>query len=98
MERTQAQAEFYGRISYLLLGISLLLMGLPVLIFSYQKWGRDLSIAIPISCFMAFITWGIWGTLQSLAKAGYLFPIPAAFSVNVLLALIGIYLLRKLSN
>lgn len=95
IEKTEAQAEFYGRISYLLLGIPLLLLGLPVLIISYQKWGRDLSIAIPVSCFMAFIAWGIWGTLQSLAKAGTLMPLPAAFTVNVLFALIGIYLLQK---
>lgn len=95
IEKTRARAEFYGRISYLLLGIPLLLLGLPILIISYQKWGRDLSIAIPVSCFMAFFAWGIWGTLQSLAKAGTLWPIPAAFSVNIVFALIGIYLLKK---
>jgi lipopolysaccharide export system permease protein len=95
IEKTRARAEFYGRISYLLLGIPLLLLGLPILIISYQKWGRDLSIAIPVSCFMAFFAWGIWGTLQSLAKAGTLWPIPAAFSVNIVFALIGLYLLKK---
>ena len=95
IEKTLAKAEFYGRVSYLLLGIPLLLLGLPVLIISYQKWGRDLSIAIPVSCFMACIAWGIWGTLQSLAKAGALWPMPAAFSVNILFAIIGIYLLQK---
>ena len=95
VEKTRAEAEFYGRISYLLLGIPLLLLGLPVLIISYQKWGRDLSIAIPVSCFMAFFAWGIWGTLQSLAKTGNFMPLLAAFSVNVIFGLVGIYLLQK---
>lgn len=94
-EKVVARAEFYGRMSYLLLGIPLLLLGLPILILSYQKWGRDLSIAIPVSCFMAFVAWGLWGALQSFAKNGYILVIPAAFSVHILFSLIGIYLLRK---
>lgn len=94
-EKNVARSEFYGRISYLLLGIPLLLLGLPILILSYQKWGRDLSIAIPVSCFIAFVAWGFWGALQSFAKNGYILVIPAAFSVHILFSLIGIYLLKK---
>ena len=90
-----ARAEFFGRLSYLLLGIPLLLLGLPILIISYQKWGRDLSIAIPVSCFMAFGAWGIWGTLQSFAKTGYIPPLLAATAVHVGFSLLGIYLLRQ---
>lgn len=90
-----ARAEFYGRVSYLLLGIPLLLLGLPILIVSYQKWGRDLSIAIPVSCFMAFGAWGIWGTLQSLAKTGYMPPLLAAVAVHIVFSMLGIYLLRQ---
>ena len=77
-DATKARAEFYGRISYLLLGLPLLLLGLPILILSYQKWGKDLSIAIPVSCGIAFVAWGSWGAMQSLAKAGYMMSIPAA--------------------
>ncbi len=90
----KARAEFYGRISYLILGIPLLLLGLPILILSYQKWGRDLSIAIPVSCGMAFLAWGTWGALQSLAKTGYIPAIPAALAVHVVFSLLGLYLLR----
>ena len=90
-----ARAEFFGRISYLLLGFPLLLLGLPILILSYRKWGRDLSIAIPVSCGMAFFAWGVWGALQSLAKTGYIPALPAALSVHVVFSFIGIYLLRK---
>ncbi len=90
----KARAEFYGRMSYLILGIPLLLLGLPILILSYLKWGRDLSIAIPVSCGMAFLAWGTWGALQSLAKTGYIPAIPAALAVHVVFSLLGLYLLR----
>ncbi|MCP3927917.1 MAG: YjgP/YjgQ family permease, partial [Bacteroidetes bacterium] len=43
---TIAWSDFYGRISYIFLGIPLLLLGLPILIIVYRKWGQDLSIAI----------------------------------------------------
>ena len=94
-EETRARAEFYGRISYLILGFPLLLLGLPILIISYQKWGRDLSIAIPVSCGMAFVAWGTWGALQSLAKTGYIPALPAALAVHIVFSLIGIYFLKK---
>ncbi len=94
-EKTRARAEFFGRISYLLIGIPLLLLGLPILMISYQKWGRDLSIAIPVSCFMAFVAWGTWGALQSFAKSGYLMTLPAAFAVHFIFSAIGIYLLSR---
>jgi len=91
---TKARAEFFSRTSYLILGIPLLLLGLPILIYSYRKWGRDLSIAIPISCGMAFVTWGLWGALQSLAKTGAIPPLPAALVIHFAFSIIGIFLLR----
>jgi lipopolysaccharide export system permease protein len=94
-ERNKAWAEFYGRISYTLLGIPLLLLGLPLLLFVYRAWGRDLSLAIPVSCGMAFACWGVWGTLQSLAKAGYLSPFLAASSIHLLVGLLGTILLLR---
>ncbi len=94
-DRAKARNEFYGRVSYLLLGIPLLLLGLPILLISYQRWGKDLSIAIPVSCAIAFFAWGLWGTLQSLAKTGYLPAIPAAITVHILFSIAGLYLLRQ---
>jgi lipopolysaccharide export system permease protein len=94
-EKNKAWTEFYGRISYILLGLPLLLVGLPLLLFVYRAWGRDLSLAIPVSCGLAFVCWGAWGTLQSLAKAGYLNPLTAAISIHVLISAIGIVLLIR---
>jgi lipopolysaccharide export system permease protein len=73
----------------------LLLLGLPLLLLVYRTWGRDLSIAIPVSCGMAFVCWGLYTTLQSLAKAGYLSPLIAAFSVHLLMGSLGLFFLMR---
>lgn len=87
--------DFLSRISYLLLGLPLLLLGIPVMLYCYNKWGRDLYIAIPASCGIAFLAWGIWGALQSLASAGYLPPLLAAMIIHSIFAITGVLLLRK---
>ena len=94
-ERNKAWTDFYGRISYTLLGLPLMLLGLPLLLIVYRKWGRDLSLAIPVSCGMAFVCWGAYNTLQSLAKAGYLYPLVAATSIHILVGGLGIILLWR---
>ncbi len=94
-EKRAASTNFLGRISYIFLGIPLLLLGLPILLYTYRKWGRDLSVAIPISCGLAFFAWGIWGALQSLAIAGYISPVIAATSIHLIFSCAGIVLLIK---
>ena len=94
-DKNRAWVNFYGRISYTLLALPLLLLGLPLLLYIYRSWGRDLSIAIPVSCGLAFVCWGAWGTLQSLAKAGYINPLLAASSIHILGSLVGIILLMR---
>ena len=91
----KAWADFLGRLSYILLGIPLLFLGLPILLISYQKWGRDLSIAIPTSCGLAFFAWGAYGALQSLAGVGYIPPVFAAVTIHIIFATAGIILLRR---
>lgn len=94
-EATAAWSEFYSRISYIMLGLPLLLLGLPVLLMVYRKWGRDLSLAVPVSCGMAFACWGVWGTLQSLAKAGYMNPLFAATVIHLVIGSLGLFLLLR---
>ena len=94
-DRNKAWAEFYGRFSYTFLGLPLLLLGLPLLLLIYRKWGRDLSLAIPVSCGMAFVCWGLYTILQSLAKASYLPPLMAAVSVHLLVSGLGVFLLMR---
>ncbi len=94
-DKARAWAEFYGRLSYIFLGFPLLLLGLPLVLIIYRKWGRDLSLAIPVSCGMAFGCWGIWGVLQSLSKAGYLNPLIGASVVHLVMATTGLILLAR---
>lgn len=94
-ERNRAWAEFFGRISYTSLGLPLLLLGLPLLLLVYRKWGRDLSLAIPVSCGMAFFCWGVWATLQSLAKASYINPLAAAIGIHLVVGITGLVLLAR---
>lgn len=94
-EKNRAWAEFFGRISYTTLGLPLLLLGLPLLLIVYRRWGRDLSLAVPVSCGMAFFCWGIWATLQSLAKASYINPLFAAISVHIVVGIAGLVLLVR---
>jgi len=94
-ERRKAWTNFLGRLSYITLGIPLLLLGLPILLYAYRKWGRDLSVAIPASCGLAFLAWGLWGALQSLSIAGYLSPILAATALHAAFSMLGVLLLIK---
>ncbi|MGL1930270.1 MAG: LptF/LptG family permease [Desulfotalea sp.] len=84
-----------SRLSYIFLGLPLLILGLPILLISYQRWGKDLSIAIPASCFLAFTAWAIWGTLQSLAITGSVSPWLSASVIHLIFASIGLYMLRQ---
>ena len=94
-EHTRALTNFYGRISYTLLGLPLLLLGLPLLLAVYRAWGRDLSLAIPVSCGMAFVCWGAYTTLQSLAKAGYVPPLLSAICIHLVVGGVGYFLLLR---
>ena len=91
----KAWLKLLERISFIFLGIPLLMLGLPLLLIAHHRWGRDLSIAIPISCGLALGAWGGWSVLQSMAKVNIINPYVAAGSVHLLIALIGTYLILQ---
>lgn len=92
---TEAGLKFLERISFILLGIPLLMLGLPILLIAHQKWGRDLSLAIPLSCGLTLGAWGGWSVLQSLAKTELINPHLAAWSIHLLIAAIGTFLILQ---
>ncbi len=92
---TEAALKLFERISFIFLGIPLLMLGLPLLLIVHHKWGRDLSIAIPLSCGLALGAWGGWSVLQSMAKVKIINPSLAACSVHLLTAAIGTFLILK---
>jgi len=91
--REKSWRNLNKRLSYILLGIPLVLLGLPVLIIVNHRWRKDLSLAIPISCIMAFMAWGWWSTSQSLLIAYDIEPILASWSIHVFTGVIGLLML-----
>ena len=91
----ESLVEFHRRFSYAFLGIPLLLLGLPVLLAVHKNKGRDLALAIPVSCGLAFAAWGGWSASQSLAKTATLPPGIASWSIHLLTIGLGCFLLKK---
>lgn len=91
----EALVEFHRRFSYAFLGIPLLLLGIPVLLSVHKTRGRDLALAIPVSCGLAFAAWGGWSATQSLATTAVLPPGIASWSIHVLTIALGCFLLKK---
>lgn len=87
--------EFNKRLSYIFLGFPLLLVGIPVLLIVHRSKGRDLAMAIPISCGMAFVAWGWWSASQSMAKSAYINPAVASWLIHLVAGIIGILMIRR---
>ncbi|MDA8165362.1 MAG: LptF/LptG family permease [Desulfobacteraceae bacterium] len=90
--------DFNRRLSYLFLGLPLFLIGLPVLLTVNQKWGRELTLAVPVSCGMAFAAWGWWSAMQSLAASSFLNPVIASWTIHFAVGTAGAVMLRKQSH
>jgi lipopolysaccharide export system permease protein len=87
--------EFNRRLSYLFLGLPLFLIGLPILLLVHQKWGRELTLAVPVSCGIAFAAWGLWSAMQSIAASGALNPVAASWSIHLLVGAAGAVMLAR---
>ena len=97
-ERSAAWQYLNYRLSYLFLGIPLVLLGLPVLLAASRRWHYDLSLAIPISCLLAFITWGWWSASQSMINAYRLSPFLVSWSVHMFAGALGLFMIKKQSD
>lgn len=96
-DRTAWQ-NLHRRLSYIFLGIPLVLLGLPMLLITNQRWHQELALAIPMSCIMAFITWGWWSTAQSLIIAYDLSPFFVSWSIHLLTGSLGVLMIKRQSN
>jgi len=90
--------ELHGRLSFIFLGMPLIFLGLPVLLVVHRKWGHDLTVAVPLSCALAFAAWGWWSTAMSMARANYLSPALAAWSMHLVITPVGWWMLRRLDK
>ncbi|MDZ7641164.1 MAG: LptF/LptG family permease [Desulfurivibrio sp.] len=94
-QRRESRLTLLHKISYLFLGLPLLLSGIPLLLAMSRGRGSDLALAIPAASFMAFVTWGLWSFGQTLAAAGQLSPWLAAWSLHLLAAGGGWYFISR---
>lgn len=90
----QGWVDFNRRLSYIFLGIPLMLIGIPIVLHIQQSWGRDLTMAVPVSCGLAFVAWGMWSASQAMTNAAYLNPVPASWLIHFIVAALGIFLIR----
>lgn len=93
--RHEARLTLHQKISYIFLGLPLLLIGMPLLLALHQGRGRDLALAIPISCIVAFAVWGLWSIGQSLAAAAHLTPLLASWLIHFSAGGLGLYFLSR---
>ena len=87
--------ELHSRLSFIFLGIPLLLFAIPITTHIHNKWGRDLTVAIPFSCGLAFMVWGIWSALQSMVKLSLLPPHVGSWSVHTVASIIACIWIRR---
>lgn len=90
-----AWINFYNRLSFIFLGLPLICIGLPILLIIHQKWGHDLTLAVPVSCGLAFAAWSWWSTSQSMARAGHLNPVLASWLMYFIICPLGFWLLKR---
>ncbi len=90
--------ELHAKLSFMLLGIPLLLFAIPITTHIHHKWGRDLTVAIPLSCGLAFLVWGLWSALQSMVKLTLLSPIIGSWSVHIVTSLIALIWIKYQNN
>jgi len=86
------------RLSFIFLGVPLLLLSIPMMYSLQRKWNRDLSMTIPISCVLAFFAWAGWNVAQSLAQAAYVNPLIASWSIHVVLTVSGFFFLWRMNR
>lgn len=97
-KETKTQETWFdlnNRLSFIMIGLPLILIGLPVLLLITQIWGNSLTLAIPLSCGIAFAMWGGWSTAQSMARAYSINPLISAWILHLLVGSLGLWLLKK---
>ncbi|MBU0480217.1 MAG: LptF/LptG family permease [Proteobacteria bacterium] len=94
-DRIYAERKLHKRLSYLFLGLPLVLLGLPMLLIVHQRFGAELTVAIPVSCLMAFGAWGWWSTAQSMTATYNLDPAMMSWSIHLLTGSLGLLLIGR---
>lgn len=95
IEAHRAMIEVNKRLSFIFLGIPLLILAIPLMLFMHSRLKGDLAMTIPFSCGLAFGAWALWNGGQALSHAGQINPIPASWSIHIILTASGFFLLWR---
>lgn len=94
----RAVLDLNSRLSFLLLGLPLLCLALPVILcFELGRTGLNLALAVPVSAGLAFLVWGVWSGLQALAQVTTLSAVAASWSIHLLCIIGGAMIMRRRS-
>lgn len=94
-EAKRALIEVNRRLSFIFLGLPLLIAAIPIMLLMHRQLKGDLAMTIPTSCGMAFGAWALWNGAQALSQAGQINPITASWSIHIILAASGFFLLWR---
>jgi len=92
----KAVLDVNRRLSFLLLGLPLLCLALPVILcFELGRASINLAFAVPVSAGLAFLVWGLWSGLQAMAQAATLPTLVASWSIHLLCTMTGAIIMRQ---
>lgn len=90
----QTVLDLNRRLSFLLLGLPLLCLALPILLcFELGRTAINLAFAIPVSAGLAFLVWGLWTGLQAMAQNSAMPVLLASWSIHGLCLAAGAMIL-----
>ncbi len=91
----QAVLDLNRRLSFLLLGLPLLCLALPIILcFELGRTSINLAFAVPVSAGLAFLVWGLWSGLQAMAQAATLSTLVASWSIHILCTMAGAMIMK----
>jgi len=86
----QAVLDLNRRLSFLLLGLPLLCLALPIILcFELGRASINLAFAIPVSAGLAFLVWGLWSGMQALTATSVLPTMIASWSIHLFCVVSG---------
>lgn len=90
--------EMNQRLSLIFLGIPLLILAIPVMLILHRRLSWELTMTVPASCLIAFMAWAAWNGAQAMSKAELIAPVPASWTIHIVMIISGFLLIRRQNN
>ncbi len=96
MSNRQDRVDLHRRLSFIFLGVPLLLIAMPLMLrFQQTRGSMNLALAVPASAGLAFFAWGIWSGLQALSLGGSMEPLVASWIIHLACSGVGMVMLWR---